>query len=514
MLVMLAIYLLRIDRVAGLMVDDAWYVLLAKALAEGQGYRIISSAVAQILPGYPPGFPGILSLVFRVNPRFPENVWLLKSVSIAAMMGVAALSYAYCRRYRRLPRELAASIAIAVTISPAFVFLATSTVMTECVFTLTQLGAIALIHRCVESPDERRSRVSAILAGSLAAVTLLIRSSGIALIAAAMLWFLKERLVKRAVLFAVVVMVCLLPWLIYARAHTPTYEERAAHRGSIAWAYGDQFWMRWAGAPASGQITLADLPARVKNNLVDVFGRDVGGIILPVAFRGPSESGQEVVALGGMVGLMAASMGGAWPTMVISFLLSGIALVGFVQALRERVTVAELLVPISLAIIAVWPYWSFRFVLPLAPYLFLYFVKGMQTVVPLEPLRVARIAMAVVIGLSIFDNAQYILLARDPARLNSLSWIADAEEVEAALEWMNTHLENEGVIASTNPALVYLRTGRTAVAFDDPPNDWKSWRRRGVRYVACLFPLELPASSNGEYKVLYRSPGRLWIIEI
>jgi len=126
----------------------------------------------------------------------------------------------------------------------------------------------------------------------------------------------------------------------------------------------------------------------------------------------------------------------------------------------------------------------------------------------------ARIAMAVVIGLSIFDNAQYILLARDPARLNSLSWIADAEEVEAALEWMNTHLENEGVIASTNPALVYLRTGRTAVAFDDPPNDWKSWRRRGVRYVACLFPLDLPASSNGGYKVLYRSPGRLWVIEI
>ena len=31
------IYALRIDDVAGLMVDDAWYIVLAKALAQGEG---------------------------------------------------------------------------------------------------------------------------------------------------------------------------------------------------------------------------------------------------------------------------------------------------------------------------------------------------------------------------------------------------------------------------------------------------------------------------------------------
>ena len=72
----------------GMVIDDAWYVMLAKALAEGRGYRLVNAPIDGILPGYPPGFPALLSLVFHLSPDFPGNVWLLKSVSMAAMFGV------------------------------------------------------------------------------------------------------------------------------------------------------------------------------------------------------------------------------------------------------------------------------------------------------------------------------------------------------------------------------------------------------------------------------------------
>ena len=49
MLLTLAVYLLRLDRVAGLVVDDAWYVLLGQALARGEGYRLVSSATRLML---------------------------------------------------------------------------------------------------------------------------------------------------------------------------------------------------------------------------------------------------------------------------------------------------------------------------------------------------------------------------------------------------------------------------------------------------------------------------------
>jgi hypothetical protein len=503
----LAIYLLRMNGVAGLMVDDAYYVMLAKALAEGQGYRLVSSATTAMVPLYPPGFPAILSIVFHLLPEFPQNVWLLKCVSIAAMLGVGLLTYAYARR-RQMPLELAACVAIAVTITPAFVFLATSTVMSECVFTLFQLATVLLIHRSVETGDTGRAWIFTIGAALTAGAIVLIRSAGLGLILAAGLWLLKERLWQRAALFGVVAAICILPWLLYARAHAPTPVERALHGGSIVYSYDEQIWMRWAGDPVSGTVTLRDLPARIGVNIVDVFGRGMGGLFVPALFRGPAESGEEIVALGGAVGLGRGSMGGARATMAISLSLSALVLVGFVQAARTQVTVAEVLCPISLAIIFVWPFWTFRFVVPLAPYLFFYLVAGIRAV---APSRVVRVALLCVIGLHVSDHARYILEAREP-EASRVSWLMQARETDRLLDWMARNLD-DGVVATTNPALVFLRTGHRTLSFDRPPDEWNAWRVRGVRYVACFVPVELPASA-GDSRVLHMSPAGFWVIEI
>jgi hypothetical protein len=507
-----AIYLLRLNRAAGLMVDDAWYMLLAKAIADGNGYRLVSSATTPILPLYPPGFPAILSLVFRASPEFPQNVWLLKSVSIVAMMGVGLLTYVYVGTHRHAPRDISACAAVAVTILPSFVFLATSTVMSECVFTLVQLATIVVIHRSVEATDPRRARMFAALAAILASASVLIRSAAVGLIAAVLVWLLKERRWKGAALFVGVLVLCLVPWFVYARAHRPSAEQRAAHGGAIVYTYGDQFWMQWAGSPGFGRITARDLPARIRTNLIDVFARDVGGIVVPTFFRGASESGEEVVGLGGTAGLSAASMGGAGATMVISLVLSAIALVGFIRMARQKLTAAEFLVPVALAIVLLWPFWCFRFVLPLAPFLLFYFSAGMQAIT--RSWRVARIALLCIIGLNVYDHVGYILHLRDQGRPSSTEWVGSSQEVDAALDWVARNLRSDGMIATTNPALVYLRTGRKSIAYDDPAIDLATWRARGVRYLICLLPLDLPARSSSQYRVLYQSPGRLWVIEL
>lgn len=89
------------DDVAGLIGDDAWYVVLAKGIAEGSGPYVISSAGTQFLSQvYPPGFPAILSLVLLISPEYPANVPLLKGVSIVAMIGAGLLTYRWAVRYR------------------------------------------------------------------------------------------------------------------------------------------------------------------------------------------------------------------------------------------------------------------------------------------------------------------------------------------------------------------------------------------------------------------------------
>ena len=175
-------YVLRLDGAAGLIVDDAWYVVLAKALAQGDGYRLISSGAAQILPAVPPGFPLLLSGVFVVNPDFPANVIGLKVVSVAAMIGVGALTYRHLRDTRMWMPSQAAPASLAVLLTPAFVFLATSTVMAECVFTLAQLGAVWLIDRAAHRNQTGMARRRAVLAGLAAGGALLVRSAGIAVV--------------------------------------------------------------------------------------------------------------------------------------------------------------------------------------------------------------------------------------------------------------------------------------------------------------------------------------------
>ena len=502
----LAIYVLRLNGAAGLMVDDGWYILLAKSLAEGTGYRMISSPFPEVVPLYPPGFSALLSLVFHISPAFPGNVALLKSVSIAAMLGIGFLTYVYLRG-RELSTELAACAALAVVITPAFVFLATSTVMSECVFTLSQLAAVVLIQRSV-TESSRRAPISTIAAGLATAGAVLVRSAGLTIALAIGLWLLKERLWKRAILFGAVVAIGIVPWMLFARANAPTPEQQTTHGGSIVYSYGEQIWMRWAGDPASGTVTVRDIPARIGVNVVDVFARGMGGIFAPSLLRSAAESGEEMVALGGSAGLGSGSMGSPFLTMVISSALSTLAFVGFVQTARNHITVAELLVPISLSMIFLWPFWSFRFVMPLTPYLFFYVITGIRTIAPLSAVRIALLC---VIGLHVFDHAKYVIAARGEQAPN-VSWLVQANDTRAALEWMTTHLD-DGLVATTNPALVHLSTGHKTLSFDRPHEHWNVWRARGVRYVACLLAVELPSESTG-YKLLYRGPSGFWVIEL
>lgn len=498
----LAVYLLRLDRVAGLIVDDAWYVLLAKALASGEGYSLVNAPTPGLLPPNPPGFAALLSNVFVLSPKFPENVYFLKAVSIAAMMTLGVVCYRYFLRYRSLPQELALALAVAVVITPAFVFLATSSVMSECVFTVVQLLAIILVDRSVAAPHPTRDTI---VAGALAAATVLIRTAGAPMPVAATLYLLMRHRWRQAFLFALTVLLCLAPWWSYARTHAPTMEQRVEHGGAHAFTYGHEFWMRWAGRPALGMITVGDLPARVKDGLVDVFGRDVAGIVAPALFRSASESGEEVISLGG--GLLPASMGSAPGTMLVSYLLSAVAALGFVATTRRGPSTAELVVPLSIGLIVLWPQWAFRFVLPLTPYLFFYLLAGLRS---MTTEAVARVSLLCVIGLNVADHTEYILRSRSEV----LDWAADAQEVDETLDWMRQRVTADGYVATTNPALVHLRTGRRTVAIDDPGANWQRWKSIGVRYIVCLRRGELP-SAYGPYTELYRSKRRgLWIIQI
>lgn len=511
-----AVYWLRLDFAAGLYVDDAWYMVLAKALAQGDGYALISSAAAPILPAFPPGFPLLLAPVFAFLPEFPANVGWLKSVSMVAMVGVGIAAYRYLVRFHAAPVMVAGTVALLTVLAPAFVFLATSMVMAECAFTLAQLGMALAVERAAREESPERARRYASVAAVIGVAAWLIRSAGIAAVLAGACYLGMRRGWRSAAGFVAVAAVCYAPWLLYASAHRPTDAQRQAHGGSVSFSYGDLLAMKKGGDATSGQIGLGDLPGRIGANLVNVFARDVGAVILPAGYRGAHESGLELVGLGGEQGLMAASMGNAAATMVMSTICSAFVLLGFATTVRRGVTVAEFLVVFTIAMVVVVPSFTFRYVLPLAPFLMFYFLRGvgwvgarMRRVADVEPGPELRISALCLLLLLVIEHSQYVWLARNgPLPL----WLRDHRDVQAVSDWMNRNLTSPGFVASTNPGLVYLMTGRHSVGMDGMRTNGERWAALGVRYVVAMRVVQKPAVDL-RYRVLYESAG-LWVAEL
>jgi hypothetical protein len=199
-------------------------------------------------------------------------------------------------------------------------------------------------------------------------------------------------------------------------------------------------------------------------------------------------------------------MGNTIGTMVVSGVLSVLALIGFVARWRGGAGVAEYFIPLALVPIVLFPHWAFRLVLPLTPFLYDYLVAGVQALTQAWP-RVLRIGLACVLALHLLDHGLYRL------QVQNAVWLEDAREVDQVLEWMQHELKEPGAVASTNPAMIYLRTGRHGVAIDDARGRWAAWRALGVRYVVSLRGQELPDPSL-PYRVLFKTTrSGLWVVE-
>lgn len=512
--VILAVYLLRVDDVSGLYKDDAYYIVLAKALASGQGYALISSALTPILPAFPPGFPLLLAPLFVVAPSYPDNLLWLKAVSILAMLGAAGFTYRYFAVCRGVEQGRAATIAALTALTPGFVFLATSTVMADGLFTFALVASAVALERAARA-DSTSLRSAIVVAALTTTAAWLVRSAGIALVVGGAVFLLRRRRWRASAAFLAVCALAYAPWTIYAAMHNPSAAERHAHGGSVAYAYLDLVQTQSGGDVASGRAGVMELPQRVVQNLRNVFGHELGAVIFPQGYRGAAESGLEVFMLSGETGLKAGSMGRGAGVVAISLGVSVIALVGYFMLSRRELGVAEYFCVLTVAMVLLLPVRTYRYVLPLAPFLLGYFLTGIETVA--QRLRAGSGCSAV----RIVASCLLVLLAAEHVQYLSRKyhgptppWIEDGREVRAVTDFVNSHLPPAATVVSTNPGLLYLTTGRKAVVYIDPDERWAQWKAEGIRYVVALHAVPEPSPTLG-YSVVYESPRLgLWVLEM
>lgn len=507
------IYFLRLDQAVGhFFVDDAYYVLLAKALATGQGYHLINTPSGALMPLYPPAFPALLSIAYRLAPSFPENLWMLKLVSIAAMFGAGVVSYFYFARLRQCSQTVSLGIALTTALTPGLVMLATSTVMSECVYTLAFLAALLVIEVALGNGRPHPGYLA--LGGALSAFAFLTRSAAIALVAAALVYLLKEKLWRALAVYVIVFAALVGPWQLYMRAHAPTAEQRKEQEGYIVTGYAEQFWQVKAGDANSGVISPGQLPARVWNNLREIAQQDLERIFLaPLAeaFRGQGPYGVQV------------------GPGVISLILFLLMLLGFVMALRQRVSLLELSAAFSLGLILLWPWDTFRYTITLTPVLLFYLLMGLRatdrwrrkekadTPAGLRGQeKLLLVTIGVILAFGLFGHLRYLFTRYLASSPEQPAMIRSFEENLDLLNWVKGSLPQSEILAAHNPPLVYLYTGNKTISSQNLGENQDTMRRFRVRHLVLnsAFPLPNPDLQGGKYKIRYRASGELNLLAV
>jgi hypothetical protein len=379
--------------------------------------------------------------------------------------------------------------------------------MSECVYTLLLVATILLIERAVRSGKTSLGLKYILPAAGLAGLAFLTRPMGLGLIIAAIIYLLKERLLRQALILTAGMALLVGPWMIYSRRHAPTPEQRAEQGANIVQPYEKQFWQRTAGQPLSGTISAEDLPERIWNNLSEIAKYDFGGLAFYSLFR-PLEPGERIRI--GSEGRM------------ISFAFLALALAGYISVVRRRLTLAELAVPLSFGVTLLWGWEQYRLMLPLVPFLLYYILMGARALaLAYQKLMAEKNSRAELITIhfvawlfvivNLYGNYKYIEKKYDPVPEYQLQWIRSFDENVSFINRASEIAAKDAVIATQNPALFHLLTGRKTVALDDPAGSWETWNRLGVRYIARTspFPLPPPEPAESKYSTVYRQGGSL-----
>jgi hypothetical protein len=190
--------------------DDGLFFVSAKSLATGQGFRILSLPEQPAQTKYPSLYPLYLSMIWRMNPHFPENLQLAAWFSWALLALSLGLVWFYWRGEGWA--EWRVWIVVGLLAVNPYMNLFGCSLFSEIFFLCWLLAALIV--------GTRPGRWDvAFFAGALAGCAYLSRTAGIALILSMPAWYLWRRESRRAFAFAAGMIPFILGWTIWSGAH-------------------------------------------------------------------------------------------------------------------------------------------------------------------------------------------------------------------------------------------------------------------------------------------------------
>jgi hypothetical protein len=406
----------------GVFHDDAMYVILGRALATGQGYRYLNLPGAPLASHFPPGYPVLLALLWRIAPSFPANVVIFKLFN-AMFLCASAVLVAQLARDRLGSKTWALATGVVTAVSVPLLVLVTM-VVSEPFFLALLLAVLIVAERFVVGAVNGRR---ALALGVFVGVLTLVRSHGIALVPAIAIALVMRRRWRETAISVAGALAIMLPWQLWSSGHS------AALPVPLEGNYGTYvaWWLR--GYRDLGAVMIRDTLLRTVPETTAMLT----SLFSPV--RDTVAHGVTLVALLTMLGVGA-------------------------HALARRAPVTLLFLLGYAAIVLVWPFAPSRFVWGVWPLLLFVLAAsgwaiGRTDLHMPTPARVALAALLLWLGTG---YAAYELRAARGGWWASISRAGD-RRLAPAIAWTHANTSPDDVVAAEDEGAVYLYTGRRAV---------------------------------------------------
>jgi hypothetical protein len=477
----LLLWLPRLSGPIDLRYDAGVYYLLGTSLAAGDGYRLPNEPGAPEAVQYPPLLPALVAchqLVLGSSDVEVVGPWLRRTYALMFVV-YAALVFALARVYLG---PIAATVASTLCVLHLFTYYLSDLLFAELPFALLGVAfALVLARESTTRPHLREAG-----AGVLGAAAFLLRTAGIALLAAWVAEALLRRRWRLALVRGAVALVPLILWQAHVASvkHSPEYSRPAYEYQRAPYqfynvTYAENALLVDPFRPELGHVTAGAFAARVATNVATMptalgeassapFGfwlwvfhrmqdRTIGVRLLPNWLMwGP------ILALGLLVlgGIALLARRGAWSVALI--------------------TVAS----IALVCSTPWPGQFTRYLAPLTPFLVIALMVALGWVEAklagrgprhARPTRIAIVcALALTIGVQAYTAGRTFLLRhREGATfvagqgfVGSRLFYYDPPAWGAwqqAAAWVGANAPQDAVVATAAPHLLYLSTGHRAV---------------------------------------------------